>query len=84
MTQDPKQPLMIDPADRVSLDDVKHRAEEISNLASAKTKVMVEQVADAELSKVALVAVGVVLVIASLAYLLGTRAGRRTLSAGGE
>ena len=84
MTQDSRQPLIIDPADRVSLEDIKHRAEEISNLASAKTKAIADKVAEAELSKVALVAVGIVVVVASMAYLLGTRSGRRSMSAVGE
>ena len=84
MTQDPRQPLTIDPADRVSLQDIKHRAEEITNLATAETKRVKSAIVEAELSKVALVAVGVILVVASLAYLRGARSARRAFAATGE
>lgn len=77
MTQDPRQTLTIDPADRVSLDDIKHRAEEITNLASAEAKRVTSSIAAAELSKVALVAVGVVVIVASLAYMRGAASARR-------
>ena len=78
MTQDPKHPLTIDPADRVSLDDIKHRTEEITNLAYAESKRVATKIAETEASKIALVAVGIVVVVASLAFLYGAQAGRRS------
>lgn len=77
MNADPKQPLYIAPEERVTLDQLKHRAEEISNLTVSESKRVATEVYEENLSKAVLVAVGVVLVAASLAYFLGSRAGRR-------
>ena len=80
MTKDTARPLTIDPADRISLDDIRARAEKISNLAASEVKRATAQVTEAEISKVALVAVGVIVVVASLGFLLGSRAARRSMS----
>ncbi|NTU70419.1 MAG: hypothetical protein HGB10_01140 [Coriobacteriia bacterium] len=77
MNADPKQPLTIAPEERVTLDQLRHRTEEIANLAKVEGKEIVHQVYEENFSKAVLVAVGVVVVAASLAYFLGSRAGRR-------
>ena len=80
MTQDPTtQPLYIPPEERVLLDEVKQRAVEIQNLAVVQAKDVVREVYEQDVTRAALVALGVILVAASLAYYLGTRAARRVV-----
>ena len=81
MNEDPKQPLYVAPEQRVTLDQLKHRVEGISNLAVTESKRVASEVYEENLSKAVLVAVGVVVVAASLAYFLGSRAGRRSTAA---
>lgn len=61
---------------RVSLDDIKHRAQSVSDLAVGETKAAVGRVMAQDTTKLVLVAVGVVVVAASLAYFAGSRRGR--------
>lgn len=77
MNENPKQPLYIAPEERVTLDQLKHRADEITNLAVSESKRVAHDVYEENLSKAVLVAVGVVVVAASLAYFFGSRAARR-------
>jgi hypothetical protein len=77
MNSDPKQPLAIAPEERVTLEQLKHRAEAISNLAVSESKRVASEVYDQNVTRAVLVAVGVVVVAASFAYFLGARAGRR-------
>ena len=81
MNEDPKQPLYIAPEERVTLDQLKHRAEEISNLAVSESKRVAHDVYEENLSKAVLVAVGVVVVAASLAYFFGIARGRAAAAA---
>jgi hypothetical protein len=80
MNPDPKQPLYVAPEERVTLEQLKHRAETITDLATSETKRVASEVAEQNLTKAAIVVVGVVLVTVSVAYFLGTRAGRRRAS----
>ena len=77
MNADPKQPLYVAPEERVTLDQLKHRAERIADLAVGESKRLATEVYEQNVTKAVLVAVGVVLVTASIAYFLGSRAGRR-------
>ena len=74
-----KQPLYIPPQERVTLDELKQRAVEVQNLAVVEAKEVVQEVYQQNVTRAALVAVGVVVVAASLAYYLGTRAARRAV-----
>jgi len=74
---DPKQPLYVAPEERVTLDQLKARVERISDLAVAESKRVANEVREENLTKVVLVAAGVVVVALSLAYFLGSRAARR-------
>lgn len=73
------QPLYIPPAERVSLDEIKHRARGIQDLAVVQTKEVVNEIYEQDVTRVALIAIGVVVVAASLAFYLGTRAARRVV-----
>jgi hypothetical protein len=80
MTPDPTtQPLYITPAERVSLDEIKQRVGAIQDLAVVQAKEVVHEVYSQDVTRAALVALGVVLVAASLAYYLGSRAARRVV-----
>ncbi len=81
MNEDPKQPLYVAPEERVTLDQLKHRVGQISDLAVSESKRVANDVYEQNISKAALVAVGVVLVAASLAYFMGTRAAKRAAAA---
>ena len=80
MTPDPTtQPLYIPPEERVSLDEIKQRAGTIQNLAVVQAKDVVYEVYEQNVTRAALVAVGVIIVAASLAYYIGSRAARRVV-----
>lgn len=68
------------PAPRITLDDLKHRAESIKDLAVTDTKSAVNRVLDTDATKTLMMVAGVVLVAASFAYFLGTRTGRGSSS----
>lgn len=63
-------------AGRISIDDIRHRAESVKDLAVTDAKAAVDTVVHADPTKKALVAIGVLVVVASVAYFLGTRAAR--------
>jgi hypothetical protein len=65
---------------RVTLDDLRHRAEAVKTKAVTDAKDAVDTVFTTEVKRSLVVAAGVVLVAASVAYFLGTRAGRAALS----
>jgi len=73
------QPLYVPPEERVSLDEIKQRAVQIQNLAVVESKELVHEVYEQNVTRAALVALGVVVVAASLAYYLGTRAARKVV-----
>jgi hypothetical protein len=79
MTSDPAkgQPLYIPPEERVSLDELKQRVGQIQDLALVQSKELVHEVYEQHVTRAALVALGVVVVAASVAYFLGTQASRR-------
>jgi hypothetical protein len=79
MSPDPakRQPLYVAPEERVSLDEIKQRVEQIQDLALTQTKQVVNDVYEQNVTRAALVALGVVVVAASVAYFLGIRAARR-------
>jgi hypothetical protein len=80
MTPDPtSQPLYIPPQERVSLDEIKQRATTIQNLAVVQAKEVVNEVYEQNVTRAALVALGVVIVVGSLAYYVGSRAARRVV-----
>ena len=80
MKPDPtKQPLYIPPEERVSLDDLKHRAETIQNLAVVQAKDVVHEVYEQNVTRALLVAAGVVVVAAGIAYFMGRRAAMRVI-----
>ena len=81
MNRDSKQPLYVAPEERVTLEQLKHRAEEISDLAVSESKRVANVVYDQNVTRAVLVAVGVVVVAASLAYFMGSRACSRVLAA---
>jgi len=77
MNSNPRQPLEVAPEDRVTLDQLKHRAESVQDLAVSETKRVAKQVIEQDFTRKALIAVGTVVVIASLAYYFGRRAAQR-------
>ena len=78
MNADPKQPLYVAPEERVTLEQLKLRAEKVSGLAVSESKRLANDVYEENFSKTVLIVVGVVVVAASLAYFLGARAARRS------
>ena len=79
MSETTKQPLYVPPEERVTLDEMKSHVERIQNLALTQGKQVVSDVYEQNVTRAALVAVGAVLVAASVAYYLGTRASRRMI-----
>jgi hypothetical protein len=78
-TTDPAkgQPLYIPPEERVSLDELKQRVGQIQDLALVQSKQVVNEVYEQNVTRAALVALGVVVVAASIAYYFGTQASRK-------
>lgn len=62
---------------RVTLEDVKHRAETVRDLAVSEVKDVAGKVVDDSAGRTLLIVAGVVIVAASLAFYLGTRSGGR-------
>ena len=79
-----REPLYVAPDERVTLDGLKQRVGQIQDHALTQTKQVVHEVYEKDVTRAALVAVGVVIVAASLAYYLGTRAARRVAIPGAE
>jgi hypothetical protein len=65
-----------EPAERITLDDLKHRAEVVKDLAVTDTKSAVAAVLDTNETKTLLIVAGVVIAVASIAFFLGTRSVR--------
>lgn len=63
-------------APRVTIDDLRHRAERVKSTAIAEAKGAVDTVFADDAKRAAMIVIGVALVAASLAYYLGTRAVR--------
>lgn len=71
------QPLYVPPEERVTLEELKARVSQVQDLALHRAKETVHRVYEQDTTKLALVAVGVVVVAVSLAYFMGAAAGRR-------
>ncbi len=83
MTPDPtNQPLYIPPEERVSLDEIKQRVGTIQDLAVVQAKDVANEIYDQHITRAAMVAVGVVVVAASIAYFVGSRVARRVVEVG--
>ena len=61
---------------KITLEDVKHRAEAVRDLAKSEAKRATNTIMHERATQAVMVGVGVVAVLASLAYLMGTRKGR--------
>ncbi len=61
---------------KITIDDIKHRAEVITDMAVTDAKEAVAAVAGTDAAKKVMIAVGVVLAVASVAYFMGSRAAR--------
>lgn len=61
---------------RVTLDDLRHRAEDVKSKAVAEAKGAVDVVMGESSTKTFLIVAGVVVVAASIAFYLGSRAAR--------
>ena len=72
----PDQPLALAPEERVTLEQLKQRAEAVSNLAVSESKRVTGEIMEQDFTRIALIAVGTVVVVASLAYFFGKRAAR--------
>jgi hypothetical protein len=72
----PGQPLYIPPEERVTLDELKQRVGQIQDLAVTQSKEVVYTVYEQNVTRAVLVAVGVVVVAASIAYFMGRQASR--------
>lgn len=58
---------------KITIDDVKHRAESVTDLAVSEAKGAVTRVTQTDGAKLAMFAVGAVVLVASVAFYLGTR-----------
>ncbi len=65
------------PDERVTLDELKHRAEALKDLAVSETRAAVRRVFAEDSTKVVLAVAGAVVLAVSFAYLAGARAGAR-------
>ncbi len=61
---------------RVTIDDLKHRAEAVKSLAVRETKDAVNTVFDENATRTLIIVAGVVVVVASLAFFLGSKSVR--------
>ena len=67
--------------DRVTIDDIKRRAEAVKTSAITEAKEAVDAVVAVDTRRTAAIVVGVVVAAACLAYFLGTRSGRAAMAA---
>lgn len=82
MNSNPRQPLEVAPQDRVTLEQLKHRAESVQNLVVSEAKRVTNEVAEQDITRKALIVVGTVVVVASIAYYFGRRAAQRLTDPG--
>lgn len=71
---------IVAPEPRLTLDDLRHQAESVKSKAIADAKGAVDSVVHMEGTRTLLIVAGVVVIAASLAFLLGSRSGRATAS----
>lgn len=67
-----------DSVDRITLDDVKQRAERVRDLAESDAREAVGRVLTEDATRTLIIIAGVVIVTASVAYMLGSRCCRRS------
>lgn len=65
------------PAEEITLDEIKQRARAVRDLAVSEAKRVTVEVYEQDVTKIALVAVGVIVAVASLAYFMGASSSRR-------
>ncbi|MDZ4168351.1 MAG: hypothetical protein U1E26_01670 [Coriobacteriia bacterium] len=65
------------PAERLTLGDLKHRAETIKDLAVSDAKDAVDRVLSADATKQVLIVAGVAVLVIGVAFMLGSRSGAR-------
>lgn len=63
-------------AEKITLEDIRHRTEEVKDLAVSQTKDAAARVVAMDATRKALIVAGVAVAVISLAYFMGTRAGR--------
>lgn len=63
-------------AEKITLEDIRHRTEEVKDLAVSQTKDAAARVMAMDATRKALIVAGVAVAVISLAFLMGTRAGR--------
>lgn len=73
-----QKPLELAPAERVTLEQLKHRAAAVQSLAVSESKRVKNEIVEQDITRIALIAVGTIVVVASLAYFLGRRAVQAT------
>jgi len=74
-TSDPRA-IDTEPAEKITLEDLKHRAGQVKDLAVTETKSAVSSALDTSEVKTLLMIAGVVVVAASVAFFLGARTAR--------
>jgi hypothetical protein len=62
--------------ERITIDDIRHRAENVKSKAITEAKETVDEVIGENGARTLVIVAGLVLIAASLAYFLGTRSGR--------
>jgi len=75
-----KSDLSVPPVERITIDDLKHRAESVKSKAISEAKGAVDVVVGQEATRTLLIVAGIVVVAASLAFFLGSRAGRDAMA----
>lgn len=66
--------------ERISIDDIRHRAEYVKSQALAEAKGAVDTVVGENGTRTLVIVAGLVVVAASLAFFLGSRSGRAALA----
>lgn len=72
----------VEPAERITIDDIKHRVETVTDLAVSDAKELAGRVVTQDPGRTVLIVAGTVVLVVSLAYFLGARRGRRAVGLG--
>ena len=68
------------PVDKITIDDVKHRAEAVKDLATLQAREAAEAVFEKNAGRTLLIMAGIAVVAASFAFYLGSKAACRELT----
>jgi hypothetical protein len=68
--------------ERITLEEIRHRVDTVKDLATGEVKAFATRMASMDATKRLVIAAGVVIVVASVAYLAGSRGRRSTFDAG--